>query len=221
MKKVIVFIAAILAAICLNAQEKGDMYISGIFNVSGGNTKTSTTVLNQTTSNVRPSVLNFGIAPQFGYFIIDNFEVNFAVGYDLTKSYTGSDAEDNKLFIRENLFSLRPGISYYFKLSDKFYYVPAFSVGIGFGNKSEDINVNTTEKNGVTNVDLTLSLLSFELQPTKHLGIILRAGDFGYNFSKEKDTDSTGNTSTVTNITKNSVSLGINLSTTIGFRYYF
>lgn len=221
MKKVLIIAVALFVAISGHAQKKGDMYLSGTFEISGGNTNSSSTVSGQTTSTVRPSTLNFGIAPQFGYFFADNIEVNLALGYDLTKTFNSMDANDNKLFTREGIFFIRPGVSYYIKLTDKLYYTPAFSLGIGFGSETEDVSVNTTRKSGLTRVDISLSLLSFEFQPCEHLGIVFSAGDFGYQFTNTKQTNANGNTSTTTSTKRNNVAFGINLSTAIGFKYYF
>ncbi len=221
MKKILFAVAMLALSVAMAAQEKGDMYISGTFNISGGSSTSAVTVADQTTTTDRPGTFSFGIAPSFGYFVMDNLEVNLSLDYSLNRSYLQTDNNQNRLFSRTNMFVIRPGASYYLRLADKFYYKPGLSFGIGFGNESEDVDVNTVDKTGRTTVDLTLELLAFEFQPCEHLGITLSAGDLSYNFVKRKHSETAANVTTTTVRKQNTVGLGLNLGAAIGFKYYF
>lgn len=206
-----------LTAATMSAQQKGDMYISGSVMLSGGNTKQEVTVSSTTNTTDIPLTFNLGIVPSFGYFVADNFEVNLALGYNLIKDYHRTDADNNKLYNNDNLFTIRPGVNYYLKLADKLWYVPGLSLGIGFGSYVSDIDVNTTEKTPYTNFGLSLSLLTFEFRPADFLGVTFNAGDFSYNLTSTKESES----GTTRVETTNNVDLGLNLGASIGLKYYF
>lgn len=218
MKKIMFLIAAsVLTAATMSAQQKGDMYISGSVMLSGGNAKQEVTMSSTTNTTDIPLTFNLGIVPSFGYFVADNFEVNLALGYTLTKDYRRTDADNNKLYDNDNLFTIMPGVNYYLKLADRLYYVPGFSLGIGFGSRVSDIDVNTTENTPYTNFDLNLSLLTFEFRPADFLGVTFNAGDFSYSLTSTKESGD----GVTTVRTVNDVDLGLNLGASIGLKYYF
>lgn len=220
MNRILICAAAVLFSVAAFAEGKGSVYLSGSISLSGGNTNTSTVTSGQVTSTPKPATFNLGIAPQVGYFVTDNIDINLALKYDFTKSYIGSSA-DNKLFRKENIFMIEPGINYYVKISDRLYYVPGLSLGVGFGRNTEDLTADTSRKSGVTELELSLKLLTFEFRAADHFGIMLSAGDFSYDFNKNSNTTASGNSSTTTNTMENTVGLGLNLGTSIGLRYYF
>lgn len=68
----------------------------------------------------------------------------------------------------------------------------------------------------ITQFSISLQLLSFEFRPVDNFGISFRAGDLTYTFKQEADpTDKSFKTN------MNSFNFGLNLSATLGFRYYF
>ena len=127
MKKALLslFIVLCVPAV-MSAQQKKDMYISGNFTIEGGNT--SSTSGNTVTKT--PGTLSFGIAPQFGYFVIDRLEVNLSLGYSLDRYANGQDSEGNNLFRRTNVFEIVPGVRYYLPLGEKFWYTPGFDLSV-------------------------------------------------------------------------------------------
>ena len=209
MKKLLLSLAMVGMTSALCAQEGGDMLVSGSLSWSSTSTKTSVGSTTATTKGTR----SFEILPQFHYFVIDNLSVGGAIGYGFTKSPNGRTANDEQLFDKTGLFVIRPMVSYYIALGDKFYYAPRFYVGAGFGkNKTEVSDTQTTERDA-SMFEVGLNLLNFEFRPTDHIGIMFNAGDLGYQSSTlkagdEKETD-------------RNFSLGLNLGATIGFNYYF
>ena len=212
MKKVLLslFIVLCVPAV-MSAQQKKDMYISGNFTIEGGNT--SSTSGNTVTKT--PGTLSFGIAPQFGYFVIDRLEVSLSLGYSLDRYANGQDSEGNNLFRRTNVFEIVPGVRYYLPLGEKFWYTPGFDLSVGVGGSSRDIDLQTTSKSGLTRFGLSLSAIAFEFRPADHFGITLRAGGLTYTMDRTSSKGSVKSTST-----SNDVSFRINTGVGIGFKYY-
>ncbi len=213
MKKILLalFVAAGVS-VAVSAQDKGDMYISGNFTIESGSTRN--TVGNVVTKT--PATMSFGIAPQFGYFVIDRLEVNFSLGFTHSRYNNGTDEDDNPLFRKTNVFAITPGVRYYVPLGEKFWYTPGFDLSVGFGGNSRDIDKQTVVKGGVTQFGLNLSAVAFEFRPAEHFGITLRAGGLSYSMDR-----STSKGSTKTSSVDNDFSFSINTGASIGFKYYF
>ena len=187
MKKVFLAVLVLALPVALSAQEKGDMFISGNFAIDAGGSKS-------TTGNVsvkNPSPLTFEIAPQFGYFVVDRLEVDLALGYSLTRTKTGTDADGNNLFRRNNVFEISPGVT------------------------STDLSQSSSTKNGLTTFGFSLSALAFEFRPVEHIGVTFRAGALSY--SMEHSSDKNANSST----NENSFSFNLNRGVSLGLKYYF
>lgn len=210
MKKLFLCFALVGMTSALYAQEGGDMLVSGSLSWNAASTKatiTSTTTTMKTGSS-------FEILPQFHYFVIDKLSVGGAIGYSFTKDPDGTTADNKQLFDKTGLFIIRPMVSYYISLGEKFYYVPRFYVGVGFGkNKTEISETETTEANA-TMFQVGLNILNFEFRPTDHIGIMFNAGDLGYRSDISKqDSDN--------RISDRSFAFNLNLGATIGINYYF
>ena len=149
--------------------------------------------------------------PQFGYFIIDNLEIHLGLAYDYTKVPFGSTERTNT-----NMFFIQPGANYYLNVFDnRFFYTPGLDLGIGFGGRNYKTDNTKVKEANITQFSISLQLLSFEFRPVDNFGISFRAGDT-YTFKQEADpTDKSFKTNT------NSFNFGLNLSSTLGFRYYF
>ena len=212
----------IAMTVALAAQEKGDLYVSGYFGIGGGSTNASITTGGQKTSSTTPSAVKFQIGPKAGYFVIDRLEVNLELGYTLDRSMPNNNSTaDRNFYDFSHLFSITPGVNYYIPICDKLYYNPGFYLDLGFGSSRERIDANTVEKSGVTTFGFGLRLISFEFQPCEHFAITLNAGDFSYNLMHTGDEDSSTGTTIKTSANVHSVNFGLNLSTSIGFKYYF
>ena len=153
------------------------------------------------------------IAPQFGYFIIDNLELHLGLGYSFTK-----EPDDDKSSTNTSLFVINPGVNYYLPIvENKFFYTPGLDLGIGFGAQNYIDDTSKEKLYGVTNFYVSLSLLSFEYRPVQNFGISFRAGDLTYSLMSYKQTS--GNETV--KMAVNNFNFGINLGASIGFRYYF
>lgn len=217
MKRVIISAFMMLAAVSLSAQKKGDFYLSGFLNVSGGSNVTKVTAGNSTVTEKVPMDVEFTIAPKAGYFITDRLEVNMSVGYSLDKSRNSGSGDDVR-WTRVNQFIFGPGVNYHIPLGGKFTYAPGAEILFGVGGANSDISGTTKENLGtVFSFGLRLDLLSFEFRPTDHLGIMFRAGALSYDLLQLTNKGDAGKYKTA----QNNVSFGLNYSTAIGFKYYF
>lgn len=211
MKKLFLCFALAGMASALNAQEKGDMLVSGSLSWNSSSTK----VTAASTSTTAKGPRSFEITPQFHYFVMDKLSVGGAIGYSFTKEPNNfNSANGDQLFNKSGLFVIRPMASYYISLGEKFYYVPRFYIGVGFGNEKSEINDTEITESDVTMFQVGLNLLNFEFRPTDHIGIMFNAGSLGYrtDILKEGNDDKTS---------ARNFSLGLNLGATIGFNYYF
>ena len=137
------------------------------------------------------------IAPQFGYFIIDNLELHLGLGYSFQK-----EPDDDKSSTNTSLFVINPGVNYYLPIVENKFFID---------------DTSKEKLYGVTNFYISLSLLSFEYRPVQNFGISFRAGDLTYSLMQYKQTvgDET------MKVSNNNFNFGLNLSTSLGFRYYF
>lgn len=208
MKKISIILAlvCVMGSTAAYAQYQGNMYISGSIGMSGNSSRH----ISGNTTVKSPGGFQMSITPQFGYFVMDNLEVHLGLSYGFTKSVM-----DDNTFVNTSIFSIIPGVNYYLGIVEgKFYYTPGLDLAIGFGGVSGKSGTVKQKLGGVTDFAISLSLLSFEYRPLDHFGISFRAGDMTYNFMQMKYTD---NSKTNTS----SFDLGLNLSASIGFRYYF
>ena len=136
-----------------------------------------------------------------------------SLGYSFTK-----EPDDDKSSTNTSLFVINPGVNYYLPIvENKFFYTPGLDLGIGFGAQNYIDDTSKEKLFGVTNFYISLSLLSFEYRPVHNFGISFRAGDLTYSLMQYKQTvgDET------MKVSNNNFNFGLNLSTSLGFRYYF
>ena len=224
----IIALTAVFAANPLQAQQQGDMVITGSLGLSGNSTHYRSKVVqgNETSKEkeIVPGSFKFSIMPEFGYYVLDRLEVSLALGYDLERSGVVDQWQDKNCYDFTHLFTINPGISYHLPICEKFYYAPAFYLSIGFGSvNSQSAGRNGIEvaKEGFTAFGFGLSLLSFEIKPTEHFAISLSAGDFTYALVHAKDKEEVAGAEFSSHVTANNVDFGLNLGAKIGFKYYF
>lgn len=210
MKKLLLCIALVGTGFALHAQDRGDMLVSGTLSWNTSSSKNTVASTSETSKGSR----SFEFIPQFHYFVIDRLSVGLGIGYTLDKSPNGRTANDEQLFNKNGMFLLKPMVSYYLPLSEKFYYVPRFYVGLGFGKNKSEINNTEITESDASRFQIGLALLNFEFRPAEHIGIMFNAGELGYQTTTIKE-DSDNKTS------DRNFSLGLNLGATIGFNYYF
>lgn len=186
------------------------MLVSGTLSWNSSSSKSTVASTSETSKGSR----SFEFIPQFHYFVIDRLSVGLGIGYGLDKSPNGRSANDEQLFDKNGMFLIRPMVSYYVPLSEKFYYVPRFYVGLGFGKNKSEINSTEITESDTSRFQVGLALLNFEFRPAKHIGIMFNAGELGYQTTTIKE-DSDNKTS------DRNFSLGLNVGATIGFNYYF
>lgn len=183
MKKLLISIVAICAIANLSAQTKGEMY-------AGGNLGVSTTSL--ISGGESASAIKFSIAPEFGYFVANNFKVGVSLGYGIESG--------------AHTLEIMPNIEYYAKICNGFYYTPGIGVGFVAGF-SEGI--------AMPGFGLSFALGSFEFRPTPKFGLSVSLLSLSYACLTYKDSyyGIKFNTNVV------NFNLGINPS--VGLKYYF
>lgn len=225
------FLTLIAMSVSLSAQDKGDMYVSGVVNLglnSSGITSKSSYESFWGSETVSVNRLNFGIAPKFGYFAADNFEVNVALKYNYgleSSPYSYNDSEgrkdNSKENVNKNTFMVTPGISYYLPIiSDKLYYVPSFGLGIGVAGgsiKYTEEDHNRTEKGKSSFAfGLFLDFLSFEYKMNTNMALTATVGGLSYTMATRSETKDEVKTA----VTNNIVDFGFD-KVSLGFKYYF
>lgn len=168
----------------ISAQTKGEMYAGSSLGIgttsliSKGNSATGVT---------------FNIAPEFGYFVADNFKVGATVAYGVESSGTTT-----------HTIQIMPNLAYYVRLCDKFYYTPGLSVGFTCGI-SDGISM--------PGFGLGLSLGSFEFRPTEKLGVSFNVLSFEYALLTYR--------SDYVNVNMNGIDFRLGTTPSIGLKYYF
>lgn len=178
----ILFIASLSVA---SAQQKGDKYIGGSLHLA-----TATSISDGSSS----TNVEFGLAPEFSYFVANKFRVGLSASYSLAHSIDFN--------ITAHTLAIGPNIAYYVKLSDNFYYTPEFFIGFTYsGDKYLDSY----------GCGIALSIVGFEFKPKPNIGIAFNVLSLGYTFLSLPDWD----------ISTNGLSFQLGLKSSIGFKYYF
>ena len=140
MKKVLYLLLCLSAMFTgtVMAQEKGEMFVGGSLG------------LGITTINDEGTAATFKIAPEYAYFVADNFRV----GADLSFSYA------DELIT----FAIEPTFSYYVRLVDKLYYTPELRIGGG---------LISSDGYSAGLFTFGLDLFALEFMPTNQIGLSL------------------------------------------------
>lgn len=119
------------------AQEKGDMYIGGNIGLDITSADGATTA-------------SFTIAPEYAYFITNNFRIGAELALSVAESTT--------------TFVIEPTLAYYARLVDKLYYTPQLKIGGGI-----------VSSNGYSTgiFAFGLDLFALEYMPSSKVGISL------------------------------------------------
>lgn len=215
MKIIIIFAAALLLGCsAMSAQNKGDMSVGGIFGFSAGASKTNITS-NSTTvkgDNV-PSAASFQLNGNFGFFFADNWKLGASLGYTFTSEPT-SKKDDKWLKNRANIVLIGPSISYYVRITDRFFYTPGVGVYCAVGNYKTDLTSSISHKNSCAGFAMNLELGSFEFKPTSHWGIAV--GLVNVSFADVKVEEDSDNYSWTT-----STDFSFGIKPSVGINFYF
>ena len=223
MKKLLTIVACMaIATTAVFAQQKGEMTIGGNlgFGVKSNGITTTTKIAESSvkTHDATPSG-SFNITPQFGYFVIDNLQLNVGLSYDMSTSKTYENKDRNEYFRKsEHKYTLGIGLNYFVKICNNFYYTPGFFYdfgGISYNQKErEEDTVITNNKGGFT-TGLDLNIGQFEVKINKHCGFTLNVLDLQYDFSTVQYQKKEAKVK----IDRNNVDFA--LASKIGFKYYF
>lgn len=213
MKKLLTVVLAMSFAVVAFAQKRGDMSFGASIGLAASSTSVKTTSGSFSTVEKVPGPFEFAIAPEFGYFVADNLKLIGKMSYGVVSNKI-EEVDDEWLKYNQHRFLIGAGISYYFRLADRFYYTPQFGMYAAFGSNVLDVDTSTKYSVGTAGFDMVLDFVAFEFKPTSDWGISLSAMSLDFSWLTGKD-DSNIKT-TYSDVAFN---LGINVS--VGVRYYF
>ena len=219
MKKRTLMIIALIATTFLSAQAQmqGNMYVGGQIGFNTNALSAKITYSDDLALTGRlPGSTAFSVAPEVGYFVIDNLRVSFAIGYSFTKQQT-EEVDHKWLSTRINAVSFGPSISYYVPLiEDLLYYTPEIGFYGGFGTYKEDITLSTYKKINLSAFDMRINLLALELTINQNFSAFASIGAFEFatvqTHSKDEEVHAINGTA---------VNFSILDSVQAGVRYYF
>lgn len=184
MKKLFICVLLLASSLSIvSAQQKGDKYIGGSLNLA-----TTTSVLGGSSS----TTVEFGLSPEFGYFVADKFRISLNASYSL--AYNSN--------VATHTVAIGPSIAYYVRLADNFYYTPEFFIGFEYAGSSY------LDAYGC---GIALSVVGFEFKPKPNIGISFNVLGLGYEIFSIPDLDMNGS----------GFSFHLGLKSSIGFKYYF
>lgn len=131
MKRIILLLSlSTIFSVYALAQQRGDFAVGGGINFGTSTLYTTTTVLGEESPTAQSNGgINFGFNPEVSYFVIDNLSLSAGLSYALNASEESPDV----LYTNIALFTI--GANYYVHiLSDKLFYTPGFTIGLGGGS---------------------------------------------------------------------------------------
>lgn len=213
MKKLFFIISAMLIAATSFAQMRGDMYVGGTLGITAGSSSNVVIYKNTQTKSDPLNSVNFTLAPEFGYFVIDNLKVGAKMAYGINS--TGDDSWTNY-----HSFIIGPNVSYYLKLADRFYYTPEIGMYASVGSSEYNISDNTKSTFTQGGFNLALNIGSFEFMPAPNWGINFNLLGMNFNWLSGKQ-DGIIDKDTKTTINTNKFDFNLCAGAMIGVRYYF
>lgn len=211
MKRVILSIIAVVAvALSASAQQKGDNYVGANIGYGTGKTFTTlTTTMGDDKITNKDSYLggdSFRIGFEYGYFIADNLLLKANIGYGFDK--LGSEIDHS--------LTVMPGIAYYVKLADKFYYTPNLSLGYVMGSS----HIADEEAYTMHGFGAELQPLAVEFRPTKRFAMTVSLASLQYvvlskteKYEEYIDAKAT--------VTSSGISFDMLKNAQVGFKLYF
>ena len=180
MKKIPIVFGLVFFSLTVFAQNKGDMYVLTTANASFGK-MSSYAVNNNQTSQIsnQPMNTDLGLGIGFGYFVANQFRIEFAIsGY----SVKSPREEVSKVWLNDITKGviISPNISYYFKLADRFYYTPEIGVGFDFGKYTYEETTYQASSYPFRGYCLYANFLSFQFKVSPHFSMGVAVGDVQY-----------------------------------------
>jgi hypothetical protein len=229
MKKCFLILLTVCAVQTSYSQtEKGKMFIGGQVTLSGNTTSNSDTSYKSDNNSI-----GFTVAPNFGYFIMDNFAIGANVNLGVSNSTQKQDYPNqtpSEYTYKYNTLSFGIGgfARYYINITDNFKFY--FNGGINYLHQTKKTTYSNNDPNYVystsnpANQVTPINNISLFISPgvvyfvTPKIGIQAAFGNINYSYSSSKNTSLTyANHS-------NSSSFGVNLNLSafaLGLNYYF
>jgi hypothetical protein len=235
MKKVSLFVFALLASIALNAQgdvaasgdgnylAPGTIYLGGSVGFSGTGEKNKTS----STTTDGPSFTQFNIIPEVGYVLTEKLAVSLGIGYSSYsyKYYQQGFITDKEYELKDKSgnFIINPMLTMIKQVNNRFYCMPTFGINLGFGNSSDQSlgyngdftgeQVNTEEYKDFTWGLSFRPVIRYFL--SDHFAMSLGYGSLYYSSRTEKSKENDSNKRII-----NTYGIDLNLSSlNLGFIY--
>lgn len=190
MNRLILTALVMFVGMTLSAQQKGDLYLSGLMSASAGKQIYQLDDEEEFGLDSQPTQASFGIGTELGLFVKDNVRLGFA--FSMPFSSTPYDYEDGEwLKIKTIGFGFNPNISYYVKLTNNLYYTPEFGVSMEAGTIKEPLSSAEKHIDGYFGWHVYLSFLAFEFKVSDSFSLGAGVGSFGYASLKELQCDIT------------------------------
>ena len=175
MKKTVLLSIAMLMSVASFAQKKGEMYVAGTFATDFGSYAMSSSVDGYSTSEKTSFGTSFEIGGEYAYFVANN--IRLSLGADFSFSSSPSSIVDVKRLKDKTIgFDIVPGVAYYVKLADRFYYTPEIAMLFEWCTIKNQLSQSITESTPVSAWGGYINLLAFEFQASERIAIGVTVG---------------------------------------------
>ena len=183
MKKLVLFAGIFLLSVSVFAQDRGEKYIDFAGYSWFGNSKTKASDAHQYATSVTPSNTFFGFETSFGCFVAKRFVLGLGAGLGYNKV---PDRKENSewLYVKMTGVWLKPYLSYYVKLTDRFFYKPKVGMALEMGNSKYPKTQYLSEKYPYKSLGFYADYFSLEYRVSQHFAIDASVGQF--NMSRTK-----------------------------------
>ena len=161
MKRILISIAS-LAALCFTAaaQQKGEQSLGLHLGYDTGVTGYKFYVFGMGTQETKTNNgYNIAAALEYSYFVCDNLRISANVAY----GFKGNPETPSST----HSITIAPGIAYYVRLADNFYYTPNLNVGFACGVTGSGTLGRDWESMTMYGLGAELQPLAVEFRPTK------------------------------------------------------
>ena len=161
MKRILISIAS-LAALCFTAaaQQKGEQSLGLHLGYDTGVTGYKFYVFGMGTQETKTNNgYNLASALEYSYFVCDNLRISATVAY----GFQGNPETPSST----HSITIAPGIAYYVRLADNFYYTPNLNVGFACGVTGSGTLGRDWESMTMYGLGAELQPLAVEFRPTK------------------------------------------------------
>lgn len=190
MRKILLLACALLISFMSNAQLKGDKYFAGGISLSAGSQIIKAQDKSYITNHTQPSDFSFAIGGEFGCFVDNNFRI--AIGLSIPVSIKPTSEDDSGKWLKTKTIglALNPSLSYYFPITDRFFYTPELGFSYEFGSYNEMLTSNENYKTRYTGWTVYANYAAFEFKINEKFAIGLNLGSFNYAYANVKVKDS-------------------------------